>query len=180
MASATCLTASKMSLLVGSGLRRSRFNLSSAFASALLCSGSSPSLSCMERRQSKQYCRFLSCFTGPPSPARNCRCRRAAPEKEWTEPKNSPNVCRTANNQHTPTNRLTDTKGTQRKPRGSPSMQRRTDGPQRHPVAAGLWKPPRLYAPRLTTRDSVLEAALSQRTCQRTCRIASSGDPRSI
>ncbi len=32
------------------------------------------------------------------------------------------NVCRTANNQHTPTNRLTDTKGTQRTPRGSPSM----------------------------------------------------------
>ena len=30
-------------------------------------------------------------------------------------------VCRTTNNQHTPTNRLTDTEGTQRTPRGSPS-----------------------------------------------------------
>jgi len=128
MASATCLTASKISLLVGLGLRRSFFNLTFAFSSALLCSGSSPSLSCMDRRQSRQYCRFLSRFIGPPSPARNCRCRRAAPEKEWTEPKNSPNVCRTTNNQHTPTNRLTDTEGTQRTSRRSPSMQRRTDG----------------------------------------------------
>ena len=111
MASATCLTASKISLLVGLGLRRSFFNLTFAFSSALLCSGSSPSLSCIDRRQSMQYCRFLSCFMGPPSPARDCRCRRAAPEKEWTEPKNSPNVCRTTNNQHTPTNRLTDSEG---------------------------------------------------------------------
>ncbi len=33
-------------------------------------------------------------------------------------------MCRTTNNQHTPTNRLTDTGGIQRTPRGSPSMQR--------------------------------------------------------
>jgi hypothetical protein len=62
MASATSLTASKISLLVGLGFRRSFLNLAFAFSSALLCPDSGPSLSCIDLSKSMQDCQFLSCF----------------------------------------------------------------------------------------------------------------------
>jgi len=128
MASATCLTASKISLLVGLGLRRSFFNLTFAFSSALLCSGSSPSLSCMDRRQSMQYCRFLSCFMGPPFSGEKLPVPQSSSREgmDRTE-KLTQRVPHNKQPTH-PNEQAHRQRGIQRIPRGSPSMQRRTDG----------------------------------------------------
>src|SRR5208283_5324570 len=137
MASATCLTASKISLLVGLGLRRSFFKLTFAFSSALLCSGSSPSLSCMDRRQSMQYCRFLSCFIVLLLRRETAGAAEQLPRRNGPNRKTHPTCAAQQTTTH-PNEQAQRHGMIQRIPHGSPSMQRRTDGPK-------LLPPPRAY-----------------------------------
>jgi len=178
MASATSLTASKISSLRGFGFRRSRFSLTSALSSALLCSGSGPFLFCRERSASRQNCRSLLPFIQFSFSGKTAGAAKQLPRRNGLNRKTHPTCAVQRDNEHTqrtsprtPSGRPTDT-------RGDPSMQRQTDGatapsPQTHTV------PTALRPRKIPSGSSALEATLSQRTCQRAYRIARSGDPKS-
>lgn len=128
MASATFLTVSKISFLVGFDFRRSRTSFTLAFSNALLCSGSGPSLFCRERSISRQNCRSLLfliqfSFSGETAGAAERLPRRDGPNR-----KTHPTCAAQNNNEHTQRTSPKRQGGKPTDTRGSPSMQRQTDG----------------------------------------------------
>ena len=101
MASATSLTASKISSLLGFGFRRSRFSLTSAFSSALLCSGSGPFLFCRERSASRQNCRSLLPFIQFSFSGKTAGAAKQLPRRNGPNRKTHPTCAVQRDNEHT-------------------------------------------------------------------------------
>src|SRR3984885_7190715 len=171
MASATSLTASKISSLLGFGFRRSRFSLTSAFSSALLCSGSGPFLFCRERSASRQNCRSLLPFIQFSFSGKTAGAAEQLPRRNGPNRKTHP-TC--AAQQTTNTPQRTGSRTPKELNAHPADLQACSVGLMglNYSHRRGPQKRPQLYAPHLITRSSVLEATLSKRTCQRTCRTA--------